>query len=198
MSVLGKITGSDAADKAAKTQKDAMKYAAKKQMQMFNIAREDLSWARDIGMGAGTAPGASSEMKNFSYTGFDSQEKNRGDFNYNEAETKPFEFEFDTNDEIFKWKQTETQRLVDQKMAAMGNMSSTANLTQSRSAMMDLMSREVDEQYNRQWKTYSTNAAEYSNRFGRALSSDQFNRAEDMNEFNQSINTWQANNTTEQ
>ena len=190
-----------AMSEAGKSSAKASAYATNMQREMFDIAREDLEWARDMAP-TGPAPGATQEMRDYKFSDaptlgeFSHEGKDRGDFAFGEEETKPFEFEFNEDDEIYQWKKKETQRLVDQKMASWGNMGSTANLTRSTDAMMNLMSREVDEQYNRQWQSYSTNATEYGNRFSRAMGSFSANTAEDMNKFNRAIGEFATQEST--
>jgi hypothetical protein len=190
---------------ASDAQAEATMYATDVQKEMFDIGRGDLAWARKMGEWAGQShAGEVPGLKDYEFSETPDLENLKGggpgEFGFDESMDK-FEFDFDTNDEIFKWKQKETQRLVDQKMAAMGNMRSSANLTQSREALMNLMSQEVDEQYKRQWTTYQTNASELHNKFNRAASEYNINSAEFANNFNRSLtvsmNEFNANRQNE-
>lgn len=215
---------SKAINKSGDAQAQAQVYAVDAQKDMFDIARQDLSWARNLG---NDAPTPKSDMANFrfsqapalgqfEYSGqkpgeFTGIDREQPDFSFDEQAPGNFEFSFNTDDEIYKWKKAETQRLVDQKMAAMGNMRSTANLTQSNKAMMDLMSKEVEEQYGRQWQTHTQNAADFQLRlntamgqhniasqdfrdaYTTALSTHNTQTADYANSFNQALTGFNAN-----
>lgn len=219
---------------AGEAQAQAMMYATDAQMEMFNIARQDLAWASDMGRFANAdiqhgALDIPDEMRNYQFSDaptlsefstdrrepgafsydrqapgdfgygeqrpgeFSFDRESPGEFSFDREEPGDFEFNFNVDDEIFKWKQQETQRLVDQKMAAMGNMNSTANLTQSRNALMNLMSNEVEEQFSRQWTEYTTNATEFQNSFGRALATHGTNMQDFNSAFIQAANTYSTN-----
>ena len=216
---------SKALGEAGDAQAMAQVYAIDAQKDMFDIARRDLSWARNIK--TSDAPGASREMKNFQfsqaptlgqfeYSGqkpgeFSFDRERPDDFSFDEQAPEDFSFDFNTEDEVYKWKKAETQRLVDQKMASMGNMRSTANLTQSNKAMMDLMSQEVEQQYGRQWQTHTQNASdfqlrlntavgkygiasqEFKDAYTTALSTHNTQTADYANAFNQSLAGYGAN-----
>ena len=198
----GNEANADAISDAADANATATQAGIQAQLAMFAVAREDLAWAREMGVNAGEAPGASQEMRDASFTDaptlgeFSFDKEAPDEFQFAEEGPGDFKFEFDADDEIFKWKQKETQRLVDQKMAAMGNMSSSANLTRSHEAMMSNMEKEVERQFDTQWKTHTTQAADFQDRYNRAAQTHTIGTADFANTFNREMSAFNAQQGT--
>jgi len=65
----------------------------------------------------------------------------------NEMKDMDFNFEFDENDEIYKWRQSENERRVNQFMASRGKYDSSAAGNMLLRSGMELQSQEVGRQY---------------------------------------------------
>ena len=167
------FSGEDAAE-GASTQMDiaskrvlqGTKYSVDAQKEMFETARGDLKWARNMGETAGDAPGASQGMQDFEFSDApDLGEK----FGFDKEGPGKFDFKLDVDDEISKYKEGKVQEAVQKQMAASGNFGSSAANANMAEATRSFWSKEIDSQFNRQWQTYQTNAAEFQNEFNRSL-----------------------------
>ena len=172
--------GVDATVQAANIAREGIEYSVDAQREMFDIAREDLSWAREMGETAGDAPGPTREMRDFQF----SDAPQLGEqFSFDGEGPGKFSFELDVDNEISAYKEKKVQEAVQKQMAASGNFGSSAANTQMRDATMDFWSKEIDQQFNRQWQTYTTNAAEFQNEFNRALTTFGTNQNQIQNQF---------------
>jgi len=170
----------DAMVEASKITQKGVKYSVDAQKEMFRTARSDLRWAREMGEDAGTAPGATQEMKDFKFSDAPDMEK---EFSFDKEGPGEFNFELDVDNEISKYKESKVLEAVQKQMAASGNFGSSAANTQMRDAAMDFWSKEIDQQFNRQWQTYQTNANEFQNEFNRALTTFGTNQQSVMNQY---------------
>lgn len=138
--VVGSAIAANASDKSSKRAAEAAKWSAQTEaeatMKMFRISREDLAPYRRAGQRA------LGQLENIDPTG--------GAQKYID-EMEALEFQFDPEDEIYKWRQDQLEEQTNQFFASRGGYDSRAALNAIQEGGMALQENEVNRQYNQRY-----------------------------------------------
>lgn len=135
-SIMSSRASSKAAGRAADAARDTARTQAEATLKMFNMSRDDLApYMRE-----GTQ--AVKRLDQIDVTG--------GAQKYID-EMQALEFQFDPEDEIYKWRQEQNERQVNRFFASRGGYDSRAALNALTESGMALQENEVGRQYNQRY-----------------------------------------------
>jgi hypothetical protein len=146
--VIGGALSARAQKKAAASAASASKYgvtaSTEASLAMYAKTREDLTPYREAGQNALNEMAASSDWADQFMSQLTGVDEYLG-------QLESLEFEFDPNDEVYKWRQSENERQVNQFFASRGGYDSRAAANMLTSSGMQLQADEVDRQYQQRY-----------------------------------------------
>jgi len=137
-SIAGSAIGASASRYAARRIASAMEIAAQAQIDMLEKARGDMAPYREAGYKA------IDEMWSMDPTG--------GAQKYID-QLEGLEFQFDPDDEIYKWRQEQNEKAVNRFMASRGGYDSRVALNALQQSGMQLQENEISRQFQQRYLT---------------------------------------------
>lgn len=145
-SIMGNESQRSSANKAADAAKETAQQQTALIRELSNQARADMAPFLEYG--------ATNVNKLAAYDvskGLDSFVSDVKGLDQYEKQMADLKFEFDESDPVYKWRQQETERQVNQFQASRGSYDSRAALNALTSANMNLQSDEIDRQYQQNY-----------------------------------------------